>query len=287
MKTNPNWVKRLCTTGLAASVLVAALSAPVLADPPGGRYGDRDGDRREWGGRDDRGDRDSKRGREERSDRDERSRPRGGDEQRDRNVQREQNRDRWSYTEQRSREGYDPKPWDHLYPPGYRSGDRHYERDYHYDRDNHRSPPRIIYRGKPRAIPHDRVRWYRDVVIVRPFGHWYPGYAHYRRDDDAYKWLAFTAITLGLLDYLNEVQQREHEAAQISATTAPIGERIYWEDGGARGYVVATREGTTSGGRYCREFQHQVSIGGRSEQAYGTACRNPDGSWEVVSSGSD
>jgi len=120
-------------------------------------------------------------------------------------------------------------------------------------------------------------------VIVRPFGHWYPGYAHYRRDDDAYKWLAFTAITLGLLDYLNEAQQREHEAAQIAATTAPVGERIIWDEGDANGYVVATREGTTASGRYCREFQQEVSIGGRAEQAYGTACRNPDGSWEVVS----
>jgi hypothetical protein len=127
------------------------------------------------------------------------------------------------------------------------------------------------------------VRWYRDVWIVRPYGHRYPGYGHYYRDDDAYEWLAFTAITLAILDYLNEAQQREYEAAQIRATTAPVGERIFWRQGDADGYVVATREGTSVSGRYCREFQQEVTIGGRSEDAYGTACRNPDGSWEVVS----
>ncbi len=35
-------------------------------------------------------------------------------------------------------------------------------------------------------------------------------------------------------------------------------------------------------GRYCREYQTVVTIGGRAEQAYGTACRQPDGSWQIV-----
>jgi surface antigen len=113
----------------------------------------------------------------------------------------------------------------------------------------------------------------------------YQGYGHYFYDDDAYKWLAFTAIAVKLLDNLNEQQQREHEAAQVYATTAPIGETIYWSEGNASGYVTPTREGTSSAGRYCREFQHEVTIGGRKEQSYGTACRQPDGSWEVISTG--
>lgn len=33
---------------------------------------------------------------------------------------------------------------------------------------------------------------------------------------------------------------------------------------------------------YCREYTKTVSIGGRAEQAYGTACYRPDGSWEIV-----
>lgn len=176
---------------------------------------------------------------------------------------------------------------DHRNYQGDRKGYRDDRRDRRYApreqyRDHHR-PPLVIHRGKPRTAPRDRVRWYRDVVVIRPHGHWYPGYAHHYHDHDAYRWLAFTAITLGILDFLNEAQQREHEAAQIAATTAPIGERIIWQEGGASGTVVATREGTSTSGRYCREFQQEVSIGGKTEQAYGTACRNPDGSWEVIS----
>jgi len=131
-----------------------------------------------------------------------------------------------------------------------------------------------------------RYRSYRGVYVYRPYGRCYAGYGWYRYDDDAYKWLAFTAITLKLLDNFNEAQQRQHEAAQVRATTAPIGETIEWSDGNASGAVTAVREGTSSAGRYCREFRQEVHIGGKIEQAYGTACRQPDGSWQMVSSGS-
>jgi hypothetical protein len=135
------------------------------------------------------------------------------------------------------------------------------------------------------VVPAPRVRHYREVVVIRPYGHLYPGYGRYQRDDDAYKWLSFTAITLKVLDVLNEAQERAHEEAQVRATTAPIGDRIIWNDGGASGSVTAVRDGTSTQGRYCREFQQQVTVGGRTEQAYGTACQQPDGAWEIVSTG--
>jgi surface antigen len=34
-------------------------------------------------------------------------------------------------------------------------------------------------------------------------------------------------------------------------------------------------------GRYCREYQTVATVGGRRQQAYGTACRQPDGSWQM------
>jgi hypothetical protein len=132
-------------------------------------------------------------------------------------------------------------------------------------------------------VPPERRRVYRNVTIVRPYGHWYHGYGRYYRDDEAWRWLGLTAITVALLNTLNESQQRAHENAQILATTAPIGQQITWADQNAQGYVVATRDGTSTAGRYCREFQQTVMIGGRTEQAYGTACQQPDGSWQVTS----
>lgn len=150
-------------------------------------------------------------------------------------------------------------------------------------RGEHHSRPRVIHHGPTYVVPPKRVRHYRNIVVIRPYGHWYYGYGHIHLDDDAYKWLAFTAITLKLLDNLNEQQQREHEAAQVRATTAAIGEKIIWQDGRVSGSVTATRDGNSTTGRYCREFRHEVSIGGKKEQAYGTACRQADGSWEVIS----
>ncbi|MDF1793160.1 MAG: hypothetical protein P1U88_14685 [Thalassobaculaceae bacterium] len=35
-------------------------------------------------------------------------------------------------------------------------------------------------------------------------------------------------------------------------------------------------------GRYCREYQSTAVIGGQRQQIYGTACRNPDGSWAPI-----
>ena len=140
-----------------------------------------------------------------------------------------------------------------------------------------------IRHGPAVAVPPHRVRHHGKVVVLRPHGHVYPGYGHFHSDDDAYKWLSFTAITLKLLDVLNEQQQRAHEAAQVRATTAEVGETIVWNDGAAAGSVKVLREGSSTTGRYCREFQQEVTIGGKTERAYGTACRQPDGAWEIIS----
>jgi surface antigen len=37
-----------------------------------------------------------------------------------------------------------------------------------------------------------------------------------------------------------------------------------------------------SGTGPCREYTLDATIGGKTEQIYGTACRQPDGSWKVV-----
>ena len=148
-----------------------------------------------------------------------------------------------------------------------------------------RSAPYVIHRGPTVVIPHQRTRRYHNTTIYRPHGRWYSGYGRYYADNDAFLWLAFTAITLKVLDNLNENQQRAHESAQVIATTAPVGESIRWNQGGASGSVTTTRDGTSTSGRYCREFQHDVTVGGKKEQAYGVACRQPDGSWEIVSTG--
>ena len=76
--------------------------------------------------------------------------------------------------------------------------------------------------------------------------------------------------------YMSQAQQRVH--------TAPIGETVTWNnpDSGNSGSYTATRDGTSTSGRYCREYQQTIYVGGKQENAYGTACQQPDGSWEIV-----
>ncbi|TQV78174.1 hypothetical protein FKG94_13975 [Exilibacterium tricleocarpae] len=45
--------------------------------------------------------------------------------------------------------------------------------------------------------------------------------------------------------------------------------------------VTPTRTYEQSGGP-CREYSLEAVIGGENEQLYGTACRQPDGSWKIV-----
>ena len=63
------------------------------------------------------------------------------------------------------------------------------------------------------------------------------------------------------------------------------GESIAWNnpDSGNYGTVTPQPAYQNGTGRYCREFQQTITVGGKREQAYGTACRQPDGSWKIVS----
>lgn len=63
----------------------------------------------------------------------------------------------------------------------------------------------------------------------------------------------------------------------------PSNRPVYWEDGSYGYEVTPMRTYEPEPGRYCREYQTVVTVGGRAEQAYGTACRQPDGSWQIVS----
>jgi len=36
-------------------------------------------------------------------------------------------------------------------------------------------------------------------------------------------------------------------------------------------------------GSFCREYTSMAEVGGKSETAYGRACRQDDGSWKIAS----
>ncbi len=62
-----------------------------------------------------------------------------------------------------------------------------------------------------------------------------------------------------------------------------IGASREWvnPDSGNSGYSTPTRTFSTGDGSPCREFTTVVNVGGKQEEAYGTACRQADGSWKI------
>lgn len=71
--------------------------------------------------------------------------------------------------------------------------------------------------------------------------------------------------------------------AQEALEVGETGQPVVWQnpDAGAQYSVTPTRTYEASG-TYCREYTTQASVGGRRQQAYGTACRQPDGTWRIV-----
>lgn len=76
-----------------------------------------------------------------------------------------------------------------------------------------------------------------------------------------------------------------YRTTQETLETEPTGETSNWvnPDNQHSGTVTPTRTFNRENGGPCREFQQTVTIGGRTEQAYGTACRQSDGSWKIQS----
>jgi surface antigen len=75
------------------------------------------------------------------------------------------------------------------------------------------------------------------------------------------------------------------QTTQRSLDTASPGQAQPWRNpnNGDYGSVTPTRTFTTAQGSYCREYQQTVTVGNETQQAVGTACRQGDGSWRIVS----
>lgn len=83
---------------------------------------------------------------------------------------------------------------------------------------------------------------------------------------------------------LDAADKQYMSQATYQAQQAPVGEPISWNnpESGNSGKIVATKDGYSSSGKYCREYQQTIYVGGQEETAYGNACRQPDGSWEII-----
>ena len=78
-------------------------------------------------------------------------------------------------------------------------------------------------------------------------------------------------------------KQMAAEAAQRAFDSNPTGQASVWNnpDSGHSGSITPTKTYQLANGQYCRMYTQTIQIGNEPQQTYGTACRQPDGTWQV------
>jgi surface antigen len=62
-------------------------------------------------------------------------------------------------------------------------------------------------------------------------------------------------------------------ATQLAGYQATLGELI----------TETSTPGSTAGNAFNNNLDLTVTVGGQTKQGYGTACRQPDGTWQMIS----
>jgi surface antigen len=94
-------------------------------------------------------------------------------------------------------------------------------------------------------------------------------------------WGIFGAAVGGLLGY-GVGHQVEVENERRMAAALEANQPTTWAPEQGRVYTVQPQPIYYAQGRQCREFRLLAESDGRPRHVYGTACRAPDGRWEVV-----
>ena len=84
------------------------------------------------------------------------------------------------------------------------------------------------------------------------------------------------------LDRADRLAMRQN--AQYALENTRTQQTTTWHnpDSGHHGSITPVKTYQTNAGQYCREYIQKVYIAGKEQQAYGTACRQPDGTWKII-----
>ena len=76
--------------------------------------------------------------------------------------------------------------------------------------------------------------------------------------------------------------QTAHEALEFQ----PAGRPSSWKnpDSGHAGTITPIKTWQRETGQFCRDYTQSIVIDGKVEEATGTACRDDEGAWQIVSS---
>ena len=74
------------------------------------------------------------------------------------------------------------------------------------------------------------------------------------------------------------------QSNQQAFNTYPTGQTASWTnpDTGHSGSVTPTHTYVASNGQNCRDFQQTIYVGGQAQTGTGTACRNSNGTWQIM-----
>lgn len=184
----------------------------------------------------------------------------------------------------------DPPDWAPAH--GYRDHRDHEDEDHHHKRHHHkkhrhdddydwnRSDSRDEQRRITRIVVDNRCQYERvGRVVGTVVGGAVGAHMAHERDRPA-------AIFFGaLLGYsLGDKLFDSADRICIAQTLEFIDEnlRVTWTNQQRNAYYTVTPQRRyREGGRYCREFTSVARIGDRKETVFGTACRQPDGAWQI------
>lgn len=81
-------------------------------------------------------------------------------------------------------------------------------------------------------------------------------------------------------------QEYHYDTTQSTLEYKPTGGTAAWvnPDSGASGSVTPTQTYISQSGLPCRNFTQTITVDGQRENIQATACRQPDGSWQMVDS---
>lgn len=90
---------------------------------------------------------------------------------------------------------------------------------------------------------------------------------------------------IGTLAGLSTGRSLDRACLRQTLEHVPDGGTVTWNDqrqSGRPWQATPTATWQAEDGRYCREFTGVAAVAGQPQQIYGRACRQPDGSWEIV-----
>jgi surface antigen len=78
-------------------------------------------------------------------------------------------------------------------------------------------------------------------------------------------------------------QQLARRSEYVALEHNPDWQPAQWHNpnNGSYGYALPQRTYQRPDGQYCREYQTTVIVNGQPQTGFGTACREPDGSWRI------